>query len=78
MVRPRGASRGLLWLTAGPSAVLDIELGWKVGVQLEAGFSFSLLRDRFFFEPGTLAYEAPRVFPFLGATFVSHFFRLAK
>lgn len=78
VVRPGGASRGLLWMTVGPSAVLDIELGWKVGVQVEAGVSFSLLRDRFYFEPGALAYEAPRVFPFLGATFVSHFFPLAK
>ncbi|MCW5837376.1 MAG: hypothetical protein KIS78_33585 [Labilithrix sp.] len=78
VVRPGGASRGLLWVTAGPSAVLDIELGWRLGVQLEAGVSFSLLRDRFYFEPRTLAYEAPRALPFLGATFVSHFFPFAK
>lgn len=75
VVRPGGPSRSLLWVTAGPSAVLDIDLGWRLGLEVEAGLSIPALRDRFFFEPSTLAYSAPVVSPFVGITLVSQFFR---
>lgn len=75
VARPGGPSRTLLWVTAGPSAVLDLDLGWTLGLEIEAGLSIPALRDRFFFEPSTLAYSAPVVSPFVGITLVSHFFR---
>jgi hypothetical protein len=75
VARPGGPTRSLLWITAGPAAVLDIDLGWRLGLELEAGLSIPALRDRFFFEPGTELYSAPLVSPFIGITFVSHFFR---
>jgi hypothetical protein len=52
VARPGGPARSLLWITAGPTAVLDIELGWRLGLEIEAGVSIPALRDRFFFEPG--------------------------
>jgi hypothetical protein len=74
VARPEGPSRSLLWITAGPTAVLDIDLGWRLGLQIEAGLSIPALRDRFFFEPATHLYSAPLASPFIGITLVSHFF----
>ncbi|AKU95309.1 hypothetical protein AKJ09_01973 [Labilithrix luteola] len=75
VARPGGPERSLLWVTAGPSAVLDVDFGSRLGLEIEAGMSIPALRDRFFFEPATLAYSAPLVSPFIGVTLVSHFFR---
>lgn len=78
VARPGGPERSLLWVTAGPMAVLDIELGWRLGLQIEAGLSIPALRDRFFFEPGRPLYEAPLASPFIGMTLVSHFFQSGR
>jgi hypothetical protein len=73
--RPGGISRRLLWVTAGPSAVFGIDLGWRLRLEIEAGVSIPALRDRFFFDPATLAYSAPLAFPFVGMSFLGDFFR---
>ncbi len=78
VARPGGPERRLLWISAGPTAVLDIDLGWRLGLEIEAGLSIPALRDRFFFEPGRLLYEAPPVSPFIGMTFVSRFFESGR
>jgi len=75
VARPGGPERRLLWIAAGPTAVLGIDLGWRLGLELEAGLSIPVLRDRFFFEPARLHYEAPLAYPFIGMTLVSHLFQ---
>lgn len=75
VARPQGTSRTLLWASAGPSAVLGLDLGWRLRVEIEAGVSIPALRDRFFFEPATLAYSAPLVVPFVGMSLLGDVFR---
>jgi hypothetical protein len=72
VARPGGPARGLFWFAVGPSIVREVELGWRLGLQLEAGLAIPLLRDRFYFEPRTLAYQAPAVMPFFGVTLLTH------
>ncbi len=78
VARPQGPARNLLWIAAGPTAVLAVDLGWHLGLEIETGVSIPALRDRFFFEPATHVYSAPLVSPFIGVTVVSHFFRSRK
>lgn len=78
VVRPGGTSRGLVWASAGPSALLDIELGHRLALQLEGGVGFPILSDRFYFEPATLAYQAPTAYPFVAVNLLSHVLPLLR